>query len=66
VPLQECGHRRVFFKFVGRISDAETIASGKSVRERARLRNRPENYFVVVQVPSRRKRHFCAPPQSAV
>jgi hypothetical protein len=28
----------VFFKIIGRISDVETIASGKGVRERRRLR----------------------------
>jgi hypothetical protein len=28
----------VFFKIIGRISDVETIASGKRVRERRRLR----------------------------
>jgi hypothetical protein len=28
----------VFFKIVGRISDIETIASGKAIRERRRLR----------------------------
>jgi hypothetical protein len=28
----------VFFKIIGRISDVETIASGKGIRERRRLR----------------------------
>jgi hypothetical protein len=28
----------MFFKIIGRISDVETIASGKAVRERRRLR----------------------------
>jgi hypothetical protein len=28
----------VFFKIIGRISDIETIASGKRIRERRRLR----------------------------
>ena len=28
----------MFFKIIGRISDVETIASGKSIRERRRLR----------------------------
>jgi hypothetical protein len=28
----------VFFKIIGRISDIKTIASGKSIRERKRLR----------------------------
>jgi len=28
----------VFFKIIGRISDVQTIASGKSIRERRRLR----------------------------
>jgi hypothetical protein len=28
----------VFFKIIGRISDVETIASGKVIRERRRLR----------------------------
>ena len=28
----------MFFKIIGRIADVETIASGKSIRERRRLR----------------------------